>query len=386
VDTGTAKGDPIVLGAICSCSGVQSATLARLKDVSQAWAKAVNAKDGINGHPVKLYVEDDGGTPAKALLAVKKLVEKDKVIAIVGDGSVADASWADYVSKKGVPVVGGLTPEAPFLSNPDFFTIGATLPVLLAGTMLLAKEAGKTKFGVLYCAEIPACAQAELLTKAIASVVGGMTVTSGKVSATAPNYTAPCLTLKNAGVDSLFVVQNGPVAQRVVDSCAQQGLHPTTVSQTSTSDPGWLKDPNFEGALLSSSNAQPTPSLPAAKEYFDAVDKYVPGLSSDPQFNFNAFVPWVSGKLFEAAAKAGNIGPTSTSADVKKGLYALKDETLGGLASPLNFTPGKPGFPTCYFASTIRKGAFTPLYDGKSKCLTQPQAAAIGQMLAALAG
>jgi branched-chain amino acid transport system substrate-binding protein len=62
------------LGAICSCSGVQAASLAGLKEISNVWAESVNAAGGINGHPVKLTVMDDGGNPATAVQDVKQLV------------------------------------------------------------------------------------------------------------------------------------------------------------------------------------------------------------------------------------------------------------------------------------------------------------------------
>jgi hypothetical protein len=53
--------------------------------------------------------------------------------------------------------------------------------------------------------------------------------------------------------------------------------------------------------------------------------------------------PWVGGKLFEAAAAKAKLTPDSTPEDVKKGLYALKNETLGGLAPPLTFRPSLTG-------------------------------------------
>ena len=48
-------------------------------------------------------------------------------MAIVGEVSLVDQAWAGYVAAQGVPVVGGVTPEAPFLANPDFFPSGAQL-------------------------------------------------------------------------------------------------------------------------------------------------------------------------------------------------------------------------------------------------------------------
>jgi len=379
----TAKGDPIVVGSICSCSGAQAANLARLKDVSETWAKAVNANGGINGHPVNIIVKDDGGVPAKALQAAKDLIENEKVMAIVGDNSLADAAFSKYVSSTGVPVVGGIAVEATFLTNPDFFASGASLPVATVGTMALAKQAGKKHVGVLYCSESPACAQLDPLAKG-AATLAGLNYRSGKISGTAPNYTAPCLANKGAGVDALFVAHNSAVVPRVVDGCAKQGYKPLQVTQTTTAATSFLKDPNLEGTVLASTNAPHTDeSLPAVKEFLDAVDTYNQGLRDSPQFSYNLIYPWVSGKLFEAAAKAAKITPTSTAADVRKGLYALKDETLGGLSGPLNYTKGKPAFPACYFSVTIKGGEFASLNGGKPTCLTAPQ---VKGLTAALTG
>jgi branched-chain amino acid transport system substrate-binding protein len=134
--------------------------------------------------------------------------------------------------------------------------------------------------------------------------------------------------------------------------------------------------------VLSSPDAAYTDSsLPAAKAFLDALDKYAPGLQSGPQFGYDTLFPWLSGKLFEAAATAGHLTPSSTPADVKKGLYALKNETLGGLAPPLTYTPGKPGFPVCYFGMKIGGGALQPLNGDKPICLTQQQAGALASAL-----
>jgi hypothetical protein len=74
--------------------------------------------------------------------------------------------------------------------------------------------------------------------------------------------------------------------------------------------------------------------------------------------------------VFQAAAKAADLSPTSTAADVKKGLYDLKNETLGGLAPPLNFTPGKPAFANCYFTFKVENGQYVSLNNGHSNCVT----------------
>ncbi|KLL11172.1 MULTISPECIES: ABC transporter substrate-binding protein [Protofrankia] len=381
-DAEALSGKPIVLGAICSCSGAQSATLGRLKDVFDTWAKSVNARGGANGYPVKVIIEDDGGDPAKSLRAVKKLVEQDEVVAIVGDSSLVDATWADYVTEKGIPVVGGLSVESPFLTHPDFFITGAPVPVTTVSIWEAAKAAGKKKVGLLYCSETPVCAQLEGLGKAASAIVGDVGIATGKIAATAPDYTAPCLALKDEGVDALFVAHNSEVVPRVTDSCAQQGFTPTVISQTPTLGPSWLGHKGFDGALLSSPTVLYTDeSVPAVKEFLDALDTYYPDLRKSQQFTYDTIYPWASGKLFEAAAKAGNLGPDSTSADVKKGLYALKDETLGGIIPPTTFTEGQPAFPTCYFQAAIQGDKVVSLNKGATKCLTETQATQLVQAL-----
>lgn len=372
---GRVQGDRVRLGFICSCSGPQAALLARTRDVAEAWAKDFNARGGVNGTPVDLVIKDDGGDPAKALQAAKELVEGDKVIAIVGATSVADAAFADYVTAKGVPVVGGASPEPVMGTNPNFYPSGSTLLALIAGT--LSRAEGKEKLGAMYCAESPVCAQLVPLAEGVGSMFG-LSVAAVKIAGTAPNYTAPCLAMEDEGADALFVASAGPVVQAVIGDCKQQGYEPTNVVQASTTTNTMLKDPNLEGSLIASTNANPYDvSLPAVKEFQDAVEKHSPGLIESDDFSFDGIYPWVGGKLFEAVVQAGGLTKDATSADVKTGLYALKDETLGGLTPPLTFTEGKPFFTACWFTAKVGGGTFVSENDNKATCLSADETAAL---------
>lgn len=374
-------GDPIVVGSICSCSGAQAAVLSRIKDVNEAWAKAVNANGGINGHPVKMVVEDDGGEPAKGLAAAKKLVEQEKVLAIVGQLSLTVGAWEKYVSQAGVPVVGGLPISPPFLTNADWFPSGTSQVIATAGTMEQAKKAGRKSVGLMYCAESPVCAELDPLAKGSAQLVG-LAYRSGKVASAAPNYTAPCLANKNAGVDALYIGLNSAAVQRIINACAQQGYKPLSVGSANTVGNDWVKNPNLDGAIAVSTNANPwDESLPAVKEFLEAMDSYVPGVREDDGFGINHLYPWAGGKLFEAAANAAELTPTSTAADLRKGLYALEEETLGGLAPPLTFTKGKPAFPTCYFTIKVAGGKFASADGGDPTCLSAQQATTLASAL-----
>jgi len=44
----------------------------------------INAEGGISGHPLEVIVEDTVGDPTKAVTAVKKLIDKDEVLVVIG--------------------------------------------------------------------------------------------------------------------------------------------------------------------------------------------------------------------------------------------------------------------------------------------------------------
>ena len=91
---------------------------------------------------------------------VHTLVQQDHVVAIVAENSIVDAAWASYVQQQKVPVVGSAIFNIVYEENPDFFSPGETTVSGSYSTLAAAKKLGDTKFGLLYCAEAAACAQA----------------------------------------------------------------------------------------------------------------------------------------------------------------------------------------------------------------------------------
>lgn len=66
-------------------------------------AKEINAAGGINGRKIAVVFEDDGHSPTRALAAVKKMVEQDKVLAVMSvGGSNATVGAVDYMKEKGL--------------------------------------------------------------------------------------------------------------------------------------------------------------------------------------------------------------------------------------------------------------------------------------------
>jgi branched-chain amino acid transport system substrate-binding protein len=367
---------------ICSCTGPESSAVGNNISVIQAWADSVNAHGGINGYPVKMITLDDQQNAATSLQDAKELVGQDHVQAIVGESSFVDGSFAPYVASAGVPVIGGSNYEATFQSSADFFPSGGQLISGLVGGIATAKQAGRKVLGTIYCAESPICAQLVPIVNGVAPLYGLKSYTA-KISATSPSYTAPCLAAKSAGVDSMFVADNSPVVLRFVAACAQQGYAPQQITSTQTVTSAWLSDPTLNGALLTSLDANAyDSSTPAVAAFQAAVAKYEPNAAvKSSTFSGEEINPWSGGLLFQAAAVAGHLTPSSSPSQVKQGLYALKNETLDGVAPPLNFTAGKPAFIPCWYEQQVKNGKFASLSGDKPICLTATQAASIAKAL-----
>jgi branched-chain amino acid transport system substrate-binding protein len=355
-----------VVGTVGAFSGPEGASQAGVPQVINAWASQVNAAGGIAGHQVKVIVKDIGSNPTGGLAAVQELVQSDHVVAIVGEEDNGDGSWASYAESSGVPVVGGLSLDLPFVQNPDFFPAGSNTFALVYGVQTLAKGLGPN-LGILYCAESPQCASSVTLNQGTAQVSGVKIPVNIKISATAPDYTAVCQQLKSSGVQSYFVADNSAVVLRVAGQCKAQGLAATMVGEDGEATAAWQAQSSVNGMLLAEADAPFTDtSIPGVAQYQDAVSKYAPSLGNlqGP----NAFYAYVAGKLFQAAVAALPAGTAITPQTVKQGLYALKGATLDGLTPPLTYTEGKPTLVNCFFTMGLQNGKFTSPNGTKTTC------------------
>ena len=94
------------VGAVFSVTGRASFLGDPEKKTAEMVAEQINNHGGINGHPLELIVYDDEGDATKCVLAVKKLITKDKVCAVIGP-SISGISLAviPIMEQNEVPLV-----------------------------------------------------------------------------------------------------------------------------------------------------------------------------------------------------------------------------------------------------------------------------------------
>ena len=119
-----ATGTPIPLGAIATNQPGTSFT--DIPNMANAYFACVNANGGINGHPIKLYIETEQTNPAQIAADAKQLVQTDHVVGIVGNTSILECTIDHaYWQKLGFFIVdSGIAPECYSTSNSAAVNMG----------------------------------------------------------------------------------------------------------------------------------------------------------------------------------------------------------------------------------------------------------------------
>ncbi len=99
------SGDPIVIGAIVSATGPAS-PLGEPERAALVMLEAEINKVGILGRPIKIVIEDDQSNPTEAVTAVNKLIQQDKVVAILGSSiSASTLAIKPITEAAGMPLM-----------------------------------------------------------------------------------------------------------------------------------------------------------------------------------------------------------------------------------------------------------------------------------------
>jgi branched-chain amino acid transport system substrate-binding protein len=83
--------EPFKIGAVFSVTGAASFLGEPERNAALMLRDRINSTGGINGHPVEIIIEDSKSDETQAVLAAKKLIERDKVLAIIGPSTTGES-------------------------------------------------------------------------------------------------------------------------------------------------------------------------------------------------------------------------------------------------------------------------------------------------------
>jgi ABC-type branched-subunit amino acid transport system substrate-binding protein len=361
----TGKEKPIVIGTVGQQTGVAGAAVGDGPRGVAAWAAEQNAHGGLRCHKIRYIILDDGGDPSRNQALTQQLVEGEGAIAIVqSDAPLSLQGSRAYLEQHKIPVVGSEGGSDAFYAIPTFFPqapSGKTLAEATArGIADMATADQRQNVAIIACIENPTCHQ----VGEYAGAAGLRVVYEAQASLTSLDFTSQCNAAKQAGAKLLILGMDPNSINRIGASCRAVNFSPLYAGSSTVVIPSLANDPNLEGLIVP---GQAKPWMlggdPAVAAFQAALKRYAPGVTPSPA----ALSGWTSAKLFEAAAAA--LGDQPTSADVLKGLYAIRDNDLGGLTYPITFTAGRPATRvTCWYRVQVKARTFVSPDGGARRC------------------
>lgn len=119
--TGCNKGnqDEILIGEYGSLTGSEATFGISSTNGLKLAVEEINNSGGVLGKKIKLITYDDQGKPSEAATVVQKLINKDKVVAIIGEvASSRSKSGAQICQSSKIPMI------SPASTNPEVTAIG----------------------------------------------------------------------------------------------------------------------------------------------------------------------------------------------------------------------------------------------------------------------
>ncbi|MFE0173877.1 ABC transporter substrate-binding protein [Streptomyces sp. NPDC059002] len=284
-----AGGAPLRVGIITSAtSPVGGSAFTGPRDGAEAYFDRLNARGGIGGRKVEVRTCDDGGSGVGNNDCVHKLVEEQKVVALVATASL-DYAGASRVSHARVPDIGGQPIGSAYDTYPHLYGIYGSLAPrngkpgwdgkLYGGTEVyryFKREQGARTAAVVSYNQAASAAYARLVTRGLKAE--GYEVVTEQVDFALPNFRAAAADLKEQGADLVFDAMdthgNAQLCEAMDDVGAKVTAKVTNVQNwTSSVDEDYKDAPRCRNALWatgSSRNYEDT-GHPAVREFRAAM-------------------------------------------------------------------------------------------------------------------
>jgi len=241
-------GGTIKIGVITDTTGVAASGYVTTEKGIKAYVDATNAAGGVNGQKLAYVMADSLSTPAGTLTAAQKLVQTDRVFAIVSVTS--DMYGAEpYLLKAGIPVVGtGFDgPEWIVPSNTNMINVEGTGSPSTAYTTtgVYMKALGVTKCGAVGYIESPSASQSAYAAVKSCESQGIADGFVDNVSFGSTDMAPVALAMKQKGVDGIQMNTVPNTGFALAAALRQQGVKPKA----------FVLATGYGGDLLSSSSA-----------------------------------------------------------------------------------------------------------------------------------
>jgi branched-chain amino acid transport system substrate-binding protein len=280
-EAGAAGGkEPIKLGAVFSLTGPNSPLGVPEKQAVEMLVKEINGAGGVDGRPVEVVFEDDKSDNTEAVKAVKKLVSKEKVVALLGSsGSGPSLGMAEFSQAEKIPLIS--MAAADQMTNPVRAGIFKTPHTDVHGTKRIykyLKEKGITKIALLNDSNPYGSGWTQQLQK-YAPEYGITIVAEEKYGTKDPSMSSQLTKIKGTDAQALIVAGTNPGPATIVKEAKQLNLSIPIISSHGSANSKFLElvGDAGEGVLMVAGKLLVSDQIAADDPQAAIVKKFVDG-------------------------------------------------------------------------------------------------------------
>ena len=320
--------DAYVVGLTGALTGPPSSTYAPAVDALRIYIDRVNTAGGVNGHKIKLILEDDSAQPSKAAANTKKLITQDNAILVVNASlSSTYAPIMQETKNAGVPLLfaSGVCPKSvyPPADPLQFCTTGYAANYDSQAALDFIKAAAKGDIKIGFSAMAIPLSRGEIdHAEGLAKTMGMTPVDKEVIPPPTADYTPFATKLKAAGPTWVYSWAPWVTQVRTLEALRKLGWTGDMIAWAhleSEAELARLKDGNF---YVIGANALFQDGLPIHKEIEAAAkaagSKYPATMMTEG---------WIGGMAIEAALKSA--GWPANAGKVRTALENLKLDTKG---------------------------------------------------------
>ena len=321
----------IRIGQFAALTGPAAELGKRMQLGILAHFRAVNATGGINGRTLKLISRDDGYEPEKAVVAVKALIEEDKVFALIGSvGTPTTLAAVPAINAAGIPLIGPFTGaqalREPF--NRNLFHVRASYYDETERIVQHLSTVGITKIAVFYQNDSYGKAGLEGVMRALTkrNLKPAATVTVERNSVDVAGPLAEIIKVSPEAVIQISAYKScaALIKQAKAKSYGGQFFNVSFVGSKALAE-----ELGSASAGVSISQVVPFPYIPSSaivREYQQRMTE-----AGNKEFDFSSMEGFLAAKVFtEGLRRAGTKNLSRDS--LTTALESLRDYNMGGFS------------------------------------------------------
>lgn len=320
--------DKILLGQSVALTGPAAQLGIQMRNGIKAYLDSVNAKGGVNGRKIELTTLDDGYEPARTVPNTKKLIEQDKVFALIGYvGTPTSVPAVPVFTEAKVPFVGPFTGaeslRAPF--NRYIFHVRASYYDETDKIVEQVASTGGRNIAVFY--QNDAYGQAGLKGVEIAMQKRNMKISAlGTVERNTVKVEEAVAKIAAAKPDAVVMISAYTACAEFIRQMKKAGSAATFYNVSFVGSKALAAALGKEGAGVAISQVVPYPwgtAVPVVKEYQQLSEK-----AGIKEYDFGAIEGFLVAKVFVEGLK--RTGKNVTREAFINEMEKMRDVDLGG--------------------------------------------------------